>query len=90
MAEKHGHVRTRIAGVIAAEAVGFVTRRVIAAMWTRVTGRVPPDDPEDPQVAMGEAISFVVIMGVGTQVARLLATRATMRRLAARLTKSAD
>jgi Protein of unknown function (DUF4235) len=83
MAEKHGDMRTRIAGGIAAAAAGFVARKVITFAWTRITGKVPPDDPQDPQVALAEAIGFAVVMGVGMEVARLLATRATVKHLAA-------
>ncbi len=90
MAQKHGDIRTRIAGGIAAAGAGFVARKVITFAWTRITGKQPPDDPGDPQVAVTEAIGFAVVMGVGMEVARLLATRATVRRLAADPAKSAD
>ena len=83
MAEKHGDIRTRIAGGIAAAAAGFVARKTIIFAWTRITGKTPPDDPKDPQVALAEAIGFAVVMGVGMEVARLLATRAAARKLAA-------
>ena len=90
MAEKHGDLRTRIAGGLAAAAAGFVARKVITFAWTRITGKVPPDDPQDPQVAVAEAIGFAVVMGVGMEVARLLATRAAVKRLAAHPTEPAD
>ncbi len=83
MADRHADVRARIAGGIAAAAAGFVTRKVITFAWTRITGKEPPEDPHDPQVQVAEAIGFAVLMGVGMEVARLLATRAAMRRLAA-------
>jgi Protein of unknown function (DUF4235) len=83
MAEKHGDLQTKIAGAIAAAAAGFVAKKVVTFAWTRITGKAPPDDPNDPQVALAEAIGFAVVMGVGLQVARLLATRAAAKRLAA-------
>jgi Protein of unknown function (DUF4235) len=82
MAEKHVDLQTKIAGAVAAAAAGFVARKVIAFAWTRITGKVPPEDPKDPQVALSEAIGFAVVMGVGIEVARLLATRETAKRLA--------
>ena len=83
MARKHGDMRTRIAGGIAAAAAGFCARKLITFAWTRLTGKLPPDDPNDPEVAVSEAVGFAVVMGVGMEVARLLATRATVKRLAA-------
>lgn len=83
MAEKHGDIRVRIAGGLAAAAAGFCTRKLITFAWTRVTGKVPPDDPHDPQVAMAEAIGFAIVMGVGMEVARLLAMRAAVKMLTA-------
>ncbi len=90
MARKHGDIRTRIAGGLAAAAAGFFARKVITAAWTRITGKVPPDDPHDPEVAVSEAIGFAVVLGVGMEVARLLATRAAVKRLAASPAEPAD
>ena len=90
MADKHGDTRTRMVGGIAAVAAGFAARKVINFAWTRITGKLPPEDPHDPEVALVEAISFAVVMGIGIEVARLLATRAAARRLAASSAKSAD
>jgi hypothetical protein len=75
-------IRTRVAGGIASFAAGFVARKAITFGWTRLTGKPPPDEPEDPQVALVEAIGFAIVAGVGMEIARLLATRATLKRLA--------
>ncbi len=61
-------------------AAAFVMRKAITAIWTKATGKEPPAHPEDPQVALGEALGWAVITGVGVEAARLLATRATARR----------
>jgi uncharacterized protein DUF4235 len=82
MAAKRGDVRTRLVSGLAAAAAGFFARKVITFAWTRITGKQPPDDPGDPQVAIAEAVGFAVVMGVGMEVARLLATRAAVRQLA--------
>ena len=90
MAETKRDRRTQIVGGIAAVAAGVVARKVITFAWTRITGKQPPEDPHDPQVALAEAIGFAVIMGVGIEVARLLATRVAAKRLAARAAERAD
>jgi hypothetical protein len=90
MAEKHGDMRTRIVGGIAAAAAGFVARKVTIFVWTRITGKEPPANPQDPEVRLAEAIGFAVVMGVGMEVARLLATRAAVKRLAAGPAEPAD
>ena len=51
MAEKQGDLRSRTVGWLAAAAAGFVARKVTIFAWTRITGKVPPDDPQDPEVA---------------------------------------
>jgi hypothetical protein len=71
---------TRVIGGVAAMLAGFVVRRVITSVWTRATGKEPPAHPEDPQVALGEALSWAILTGVGVEAARLLATRAATKR----------
>ena len=65
----------------AAFVAAYVARRVITAGWKRVTGSEPPTDPQDPDVALKEALGWSVVMGVGMEAARLLATRAVAARL---------
>lgn len=50
-------------------------------MWRRTTGKEPPEHPENPEVALAEALGWAVVTGVSTGAARLLATRAATRRL---------
>ena len=76
-------MRTRAASGIAAFVAGYGAKKAIVFGWTRLTGKPPPDEPEDPNVALVEAIGFAIVAGVGMQIARLLATRATLKRLAA-------
>ena len=56
----------------------FAARKVIQFAWKKITGKEPPE-PEDPQVALGEALAWAVAMAVGVQVARMLAVRAATR-----------
>jgi hypothetical protein len=61
-------------------AVAFATRKLIHFAWKKITGKEPPEHPEDPQVALGEALAWGILVGVGVQTARMLATRATVRK----------
>lgn len=81
MADKRGDGGTKALGAVAAFAAAFAARKVIAFAWTRVTGKEPPSDPHDPQVGIGEALSWAVVTGVAIETARLLAVRAATRRL---------
>ena len=90
MAKKQGDARVRFVGGLAGAAAGFYTRKLIDYAWIRVTGKQPPDDPHDMQVTVLEAIGFAIVMGVGMEVARLLATRATVKLLAASPAEPAD
>lgn len=71
----------RVLGTLAAMAAAFITRKLITYAWTRATGKKPPLHPEDPQVALGEALTWAILTGVGVEAARLIATRAMTRKL---------
>jgi hypothetical protein len=80
MADRKVDLGTKIASAAAAMAAAFVARKVITMAWTKATGKEPPTHPEDPQVALIEALSWSVLTGVTVEAARLLATRAAARR----------
>lgn len=82
--EKRVDIGTRVVGGLAAMGVAFVMRKVITIVWTKATGKEPPAHPEDPQVALSEALGWAVITAVGAETARLLATRAVTKRAEAR------
>lgn len=81
MSDQRGDVQTRVAGGLAALAAAFVTRKLIALVWTRATGREPPVHPEDPEVKLTEALGWAVVTGVAMEAARLLATRAAAKQV---------
>ncbi len=81
MSDKRGDGGSKALGAIAAFAAAFAARKLITFAWTRVTGKEPPSDPQDPQVGIGEALSWAIITGVVIETARLLAVRAATRRL---------
>ncbi|MBO2459444.1 DUF4235 domain-containing protein [Actinomadura violacea] len=75
MADK-GDIGYRVMAGAAAFAGGFVAKKAITLVWKKTTGKEPPTNPESPDVALSEAIGWAVVMGVGMEIARLLATRA--------------
>jgi hypothetical protein len=90
MAAKRAGGSSRVAGMVAAFVAGSVARKVISFGWKRVTGKEPPTDPQDPGVALKEALAWSAIMGVGMEAARLLATRAVAARMGSTDAEAAD
>jgi Protein of unknown function (DUF4235) len=91
MAGKRGGSKGGGSGKIAALAATFVAgtiaRKIITAIWKKVTGNEPPTDPHDPDIELKEALGWSIVMGIAMESARLLAARA----VAARIThKSAE
>ena len=80
MADRKTDLGTKVVSTVAAMAAAFLARKVITLAWTKATGKEPPTHPEDPQVALSEALSWSVLTGVTVEAARLLATRAAARR----------
>jgi hypothetical protein len=80
MSKKQGGSGGRVVGVLATTGAVYLARKLVTVAWTRTTGRVPPTDPADPAVSLGEALGWAVVAGVTIEAARLLATRATARR----------
>ena len=74
--EGGNRVLTGLVGLAAA----YGARMVIQFIWKRITGKEPPEHPDDPDVALGEALAWGILLGVGMQTARMLATRATVRK----------
>ena len=71
---------TRVFNTLTTMAAGFIARKTVTFAWTKVTGKKPPTNPEDPGVAMIEALSWSVLTGVAVAALRLLAIRAVARR----------
>jgi len=71
---------TRVFNALTTMAASFIARKAVTFAWTKVTGKKPPTNPEDPGVAMVEALSWSVLTGVTVAALRLLAIRAVARR----------
>jgi Protein of unknown function (DUF4235) len=80
MAGKQGGAGSKAVNALAGAAAGFAARKVITFAWTKLTGKEPPEHPEDPQVALREAIVWGIVLGAGVHTARMLATRAATGR----------
>jgi hypothetical protein len=78
--EKKEDISTRAFNTLTMLAAPFIARKTITVVWTRVTGKKPPTNPEDPGVALLEALTWSVLTGVTVAVLRLLVTRAVARR----------
>ena len=79
-ADRKVDLGTKITSAVAAMAAAFIARKLITFAWTKATGKEPPTHPEDPQVALTQALGWSVLTGVTVEAARLLATRAAARR----------
>ena len=80
MSGKRADGGNRVLTGLAGFAAAFGARKVIHFVWKRITGKEPPEHPEDPQVALREALIWGVVLGVTVSTARMLAMRATTRR----------
>lgn len=81
MSDKRGEGVSRAVGTFAAVGAAMATRKLVTAGWKRLTGKEPPDDPHDPHVGFGEALSWAIVLGVTMETARLVAQRAATRRM---------
>lgn len=80
MSAKKADVGSRAISALAGMAAAFVVRKLLTFGWTKITGKQPPEHPEDPQVKLGEALAWGIVLGAAVHTARLLATRAVSSR----------
>jgi hypothetical protein len=78
--KQRGSTASRAMSALVGAGAAFAVRKVLTIGWKTVTGKEPPEHPEDPQVALSEALIWGVTLGAAVAAARLLATRATSRR----------
>jgi hypothetical protein len=75
-----GDGASKIVAVVAAFAAAFIARKALTFGWTKVTGKEPPSD-QDPDVSWAEALGWAMVIGVGIQAARMVATRTVAKRM---------
>jgi Protein of unknown function (DUF4235) len=83
MSGKRGDVLLRTVPPMAGGLAWLGTRKVLAVAWKRITGKEPPEHPEDPRVALGEALLWTLLLGAVGHTVRILVTRATSGRTSA-------
>jgi hypothetical protein len=74
-----GSTGSRVTTALIGAGAAFAARKVLFFGWKKITGKEPPEHPEDPQVGLGEALIWGIVLGAGVHTARMLATRATVR-----------
>ena len=77
---KNGRNRSwKMVDMLAAVVAAAMARRILALFWTKATGKKPPSDPEDPEVALTEALSWAALTGMTALAARVIAIRAVRK-----------
>jgi hypothetical protein len=71
---------TRILHGLTTMSAAFAARRLLMFVWTKATGKQPPTDPEDPRVALAEALGWSMLVGITVGAVRVLAIRAVSRK----------
>jgi Protein of unknown function (DUF4235) len=82
-ASKGGGSGNRLVTTMAMTGGVFVMRKLLATVWTKVTGRTPPTDLTDPGVNLLEVLAWSVATGLIVETARYAIIRGTMKQSAA-------
>jgi hypothetical protein len=82
-AKEKEDIGTKVVNGVTTMAAAFVTRKVLTVVWTKATGKKPPTNPEDPRVALAEALSWSVLMGITVAAVRIFAIRLVSRKVLA-------
>ena len=61
--------------LVSALAGATVAKKALNTFWKKATGKEPPANPADPDVAMAEAVAWAAASGTLVALARMLATR---------------
>ena len=80
MAEDKPDIAWRVIGGLTGLATAWAARKLLGFAWVKATGKEPPLDPDSPEVSMGEAIGYAVVMGVGMSVAQIVVNRTAKKR----------
>jgi hypothetical protein len=61
--------------LVSALGAAALAKKALDAGWKAATGKHPPANPADPDVAVGEAVAWAVVSGTFVALARMLAQR---------------
>jgi hypothetical protein len=73
-------IGTKVVNTLTTMAAAFVARKLLTAVWTKSTGKKPPTNPEDPQLALTEALGWSILVGITVAAARVIAIRIVSRK----------
>src|SRR5512141_186946 len=59
----------------AALGAAAITKKTLNTSWKAATGKNPPANPADPDVAIWEAVLWATVSGTAVGIARMLAAR---------------
>ncbi len=65
--------------LVSALGAATVAKKALDTGWRAATGKHPPENPADPDVAVGEAVAWAVVSGTFVALARMLAQRRAAR-----------
>lgn len=77
-----GNIVAKLVTIGAASAAGFIAKKATDGTWSFVTGKEVPENPDDPDIDIKEAILFALLSGALMTLARMLAQRQTTRVMA--------
>ncbi len=69
---------------------GILAKKTTDSTWKFVTGSDSPENPDDPDIDLKEAIAFAVLSGIIVGLARLAANRQATRLIAKGAKKSPE
>lgn len=70
-----GNLVAKLVTAAAAVLAGIVAKKTTNTTWRFVTGSDSPENPDDPDIELKEAVAFAVLSGVIVGLARLAANR---------------
>jgi len=76
---KEGGSSTHLVTTMAMTGGVFVIRKLLATIWTKVTGKTPPTDLTDPRVTLFEALAWSIGTGIIIETLRYAVIRGTMK-----------
>lgn len=73
------NIVAKLATTGAALAASFIAKKATDGTWSFVTGKEVPDNPDDPDIDIKEAILFAILSGALIALARMIANRQTTK-----------
>ena len=75
-----GAASAKLVTTVATAGGVFVLRKVLATVWTKITGKEPPTDLANPTVTLPEVLIWAVVTGAIVEAAKFAIVRGAMRK----------